>query len=164
MVHSVLHKQKQKQKQKHKEGEGESRFAPAPEELELLEYAEAMERAEFVEETLASKLGRKIRAGSDSPTRFAPPTLEAVKLQGAKIGLPDDQCIRFHAYYESNGWKVGKNSMKSWPAAMVNWRGGWQAGLGSHGPPGRNGYQRLPEKTLEEKIAEENLARARSIR
>jgi hypothetical protein len=28
----------------------------------------------------------------------------------------------FHAYYESNGWKVGKNPMKSWKAACKTWQ------------------------------------------
>ena len=28
---------------------------------------------------------------------------------------------RFLAYYESNGWKVGKNSMKDWKAAVRTW-------------------------------------------
>ena len=28
----------------------------------------------------------------------------------------------FIAFYESNGWKVGKNPMKSWRAALVTWQ------------------------------------------
>ena len=28
---------------------------------------------------------------------------------------------RWIAYYESNGWKVGKNSMKDWRAAVRTW-------------------------------------------
>lgn len=53
---------------------------------------------------------------------FKVPTLEEVKAfaEAEMIGdkdLPD----RFHNYYESNGWKVGKNSMKSWTAAYKNW-------------------------------------------
>lgn len=35
-------------------------------------------------------------------------------------GRPD-QATRFHAYYESNGWKVGKNPMKNWQAAAAGW-------------------------------------------
>lgn len=27
----------------------------------------------------------------------------------------------FYAFYESNGWKVGKNAMKSWKMAVVTW-------------------------------------------
>ena len=29
----------------------------------------------------------------------------------------------FLAFYESNGWKIGKNPMKSWKAACVTWQG-----------------------------------------
>lgn len=56
--------------------------------------------------------------------RFAPPSLEMVKEHGAKMNprLPEIECISFHAYYESNGWVVGRVKMKSWTAAMVNWR------------------------------------------
>lgn len=28
---------------------------------------------------------------------------------------------KFHAYYESNGWKVGKNPMKDWKATIRTW-------------------------------------------
>ena len=27
----------------------------------------------------------------------------------------------FLNYYEANGWKVGRNAMKSWKAALANW-------------------------------------------
>lgn len=29
--------------------------------------------------------------------------------------------VKFCAYYESQGWRVGKNPMKDWKAAVVNW-------------------------------------------
>lgn len=28
---------------------------------------------------------------------------------------------QFFSYYESNGWKIGRNAMKSWRAAVQNW-------------------------------------------
>jgi hypothetical protein len=28
---------------------------------------------------------------------------------------------KFHAYYEANGWKVGRNQMKDWKAAVRTW-------------------------------------------
>lgn len=57
---------------------------------------------------------------------FQKPTLEQVRLQCGKIGLPESEAEGFMAYYESNGWKVGRNQMKSWQAAMINWRKRWQ--------------------------------------
>ena len=29
---------------------------------------------------------------------------------------------KFVAYYESNGWMVGRNKMKSWKSAIVTWK------------------------------------------
>jgi len=47
---------------------------------------------------------------------------------------------RFMDYYESNGWKVGKNPMKDWKAAVRTWeRNGFSGGNGSGNakPPGK---------------------------
>lgn len=63
------------------------------------------------------------------------PTLETVKLHATKMGLPDDEAEKFFHFYESNGWRVGKNPMKSWQSAMINWRKNWQSGVyRSNGP------------------------------
>jgi|GEM_PF-1956504 len=59
--------------------------------------------------------------GGKSPN----PGIEAVKLQGAKIGLPDIECEKFFDYYEANGWRVGKNPMRLWTAALANWKRHW---------------------------------------
>lgn len=34
---------------------------------------------------------------------------------------PTDQAQKFHDYYQSNGWRVGRNPMKDWKAALRNW-------------------------------------------
>jgi len=60
------------------------------------------------------------------PSRLARPTIEEVKLQGAKIGLPDSECVRFFDYYESNGWRVGKNPMRKWHNALSGWKHRWR--------------------------------------
>ena len=39
----------------------------------------------------------------------------------AEKGGTEAQAIQFHAYYESNGWKVGRNPMKNWKAAASGW-------------------------------------------
>lgn len=54
--------------------------------------------------------------------KFEKPDSESLKLQCAKIGLPESEAERFLAYYESNGWRVGKNPMRSWPHALQNWK------------------------------------------
>lgn len=54
-------------------------------------------------------------------SRFSPPDVETVKNYFAEKGGTEGQAIRFHAYYESNGWKVGRNPMKNWKAAASGW-------------------------------------------
>ena len=39
---------------------------------------------------------------------------------------------QFYDYYESNGWKVGKNAMKDWKACVRTWE--------------RNGYDKPTQK------------------
>lgn len=67
--------------------------------------------------------------------KFKKPTMEELKLHGAKIGLPDGECEKFFHFYESKGWMVGKSKMKSWQSSMINWRKNWQerGGVGSSG-------------------------------
>ena len=64
------------------------------------------------------KLGGNTRA-----KRFTPPTLEEVAAYCRERGnsvSPE----RFIDYYTSNGWKVGRNPMKDWKAAVRNWEKG----------------------------------------
>ena len=58
--------------------------------------------------------------------KFMKPTQEQAELHAAKLGLPLTEVVKFIAFYDSNGWKVGRNKMKSWQAAMVNWRSNYQ--------------------------------------
>ena len=55
-------------------------------------------------------------------SRFTPPTLEEVKDYEAQKGYTFS-AEKFWGYYESNGWRVGKNPMKSWHGACVTWQG-----------------------------------------
>lgn len=52
--------------------------------------------------------------------RFTPPTLEQLKefIKNNNLNIDPE---RFLDYYESNGWKVGKNPMKDWQATARNW-------------------------------------------
>ena len=52
--------------------------------------------------------------------RFTPPTLEEVEDYCLERGNSVDP-ERFIDYYTSNGWKVGKNTMKDWKAAVRTW-------------------------------------------
>lgn len=52
--------------------------------------------------------------------KFIKPTVEEVQAYIDEKGYSiDSHC--FIDYYESNGWKVGRNSMKNWKATVRNW-------------------------------------------
>lgn len=52
--------------------------------------------------------------------RFSPPTLEEVRAYCLEKNINVDP-ERFIDHYTSNGWKVGRNPMKDWKAAVRNW-------------------------------------------
>lgn len=66
-----------------------------------------------------SKHRDKERAGRPG---FQKPTEEEIKLHFSKAGLPMIEAEKFFNHYESNGWLVGRNPMKSWTAAATNWK------------------------------------------
>ena len=55
-----------------------------------------------------------------SPQSFVKPTLEEVAAYCKARGNTVDP-EAFWAFYESNGWKVGRNPMKDWQAAVRTW-------------------------------------------
>ena len=56
----------------------------------------------------------------DRARRFTPPAREEVEAYCREAGIQID-VDRFVSYYESNGWRVGRNPMKNWKAAVQNW-------------------------------------------
>ena len=65
---------------------------------------------------------------------FTKPTIEEVKSYCEEKNFTFDP-ESFIAYYDSNGWMVGKQKMKNWKAACVTWQ--------------RNGYGKKKEETKE---------------
>ena len=59
-------------------------------------------------------------------SNFQPPTREELNLEASKIGLPYVEVDKFVNFYESKGWMVGKNKMKSWRGALAGWRTRWE--------------------------------------
>lgn len=57
---------------------------------------------------------------SEPEETFRKPTLEEVQAVIREKGYRVD-AEAFMAFYDSNGWKVGKNPMKSWKSALVTW-------------------------------------------
>lgn len=52
--------------------------------------------------------------------RFTPPSVDEVREYCSEKGYTFDP-EAFVAFYESKGWKVGRNPMKSWQAACTTW-------------------------------------------
>lgn len=63
----------------------------------------------------------KEREKEKTARRFIPPTVEEVKARIDEMGYTFD-AEAFIAFYQSNGWMVGKSKMKDWRAAMVTWQ------------------------------------------
>ena len=61
-----------------------------------------------------------IKREGEKATRFSPPSLDEVRDEIERAGYEVDP-ERFIAHYESNGWRVGPNKMKSWKSALVTW-------------------------------------------
>lgn len=70
------------------------------------------------------KIEKEIHSSAKSTTtkrkRFEKPTLSEIKEYCIERNNNVD-AQHFYDYYESNGWKVGKNSMKNWQAAVRTW-------------------------------------------
>lgn len=86
----------------------------------------------YVEGVLKNKmLERNVPVSNTKKKRFVKPTVEEVK----QYCIERNNCVnaeQFYDYYESNGWKVGKNSMKDWKACVRTWE--------------RNGYDKPIKK------------------
>lgn len=64
---------------------------------------------------------------------FKRPEFSEMELYASKIGLPATEINSFYDYYEANGWKVGRNPMKNWQAAMRNWKKNFESRIYSYG-------------------------------
>lgn len=68
---------------------------------------------------------------STKTRRFVKPSLEDVRAYCQSRNNSVD-AERFISYYESNGWRVGKNPMKDWKAAVRTWERGGAFGTSSN--------------------------------
>lgn len=62
------------------------------------------------------------RREEKSNKRMAKPSVDEVLTYGMTLDPPFKNVGSFLAFYESNGWKVGKNPMKDWKAAVRTWQ------------------------------------------
>lgn len=54
-------------------------------------------------------------------SRMTKPSIDDVLIYFAEKSHPSTEAHKFFDYYESNGWRVGRNPMKDWHAAVRNW-------------------------------------------
>ena len=66
------------------------------------------------------KPAQEIQQEKPKRKNFVKPTVEEIAAfcKEKKYTVNAQQ---FFSYYESNGWKIGRNAMKSWQAAVQNW-------------------------------------------
>lgn len=75
----------------------------------------------YIEGVLKNKLlESNVPVSAAKKKQFIKPTLEEIKQYCIERGNKVD-AQHFFDYYESNGWRVGKNSMKNWQAAVRTW-------------------------------------------
>lgn len=109
------------------------------------------------------QMGRGVEDARLKKARFQPPTIEEVSSYclERKKGV-DPQ--KWFDHYTSNGWKVGKNSMKDWHAAVRTWEkneyGSTQGVRGSFGSKAAGGYAVQPDKYAALEKRAEDVARS----
>lgn len=82
-------------------------------------HTQAQEQAHAHEQAQKGN-GKRARA-RESAARFVPPDIGECDAYFAENGGTSVQSTQFHAYYTSNGWRVGKNPMKDWRSAARGW-------------------------------------------
>lgn len=87
-----------------------------------------------------SSQGRKTKtrrktAGGGAPRRFKPPTVDEVRWYVTEQGCQVDPAM-FVDFYQAKGWRVGREPMRDWRAAVRNWarRSASDAGRNGHAP------------------------------
>jgi len=66
----------------------------------------------------------ELERDKNKATRFITPTIDEIKtfLNDQEYETDTDRyAVRFYNFYESKGWKVGKEKMKDWKAAIRGW-------------------------------------------
>ena len=95
-------------------------------EAEVIEVAAKVEVAAKAEVAEVSKATEAAAEAKPATRRRTPPmqrpTVWEVENFCRTQGLQLVDAQRFVDYYEANGWKVGRNPMRSWQAAARNWQ------------------------------------------
>lgn len=132
-------------------------YQPTTEE-EWTTSEQRMDNERTTDEQRADTLLRKKegKEGKETHTRatFVKPSVEEVRAYcRERNNVVDPEA--FVAHYESNGWRVGRNPMKDWRAAVRT----WEKNVGAFTPGGKGPPPKPDRETREERLA--RLARER---
>ena len=84
-------------------------------------YANALRTQSDGNAVKESKEKKSNSIGHEEKTRFVKPNRDDVRAYMIELNMAD-LSQRFVDYYESNGWRVGRNAMKDWKAAVRTWK------------------------------------------
>ena len=73
-----------------------------------------------IEKEIEKEIDSSAKSTTTKRKRFEKPSISDIKQYCMERNNNID-ASQFFYYYESNGWKVGKNSMKDWKAAVRTW-------------------------------------------
>ena len=79
-------------------------------------------KADKVPQEEKTNCGLEKRREENINKRMAKPSLEEISEYGKTLDPPFTKSESFLSHYDSNGWKVGKNPMKDWKAAVRTWQ------------------------------------------
>ena len=114
------------------------------------DYREQSQRTDYKESTLL--IPEDSESEKEKPAkRFVRPSPQEVEEHFLKIESSREEASKFWNFYESKGWKVGKNSMSTWRAAAA----GWVIRRKAEAAKGRgDGNPNSSSQTLKQNIAE----------
>lgn len=113
----------QKQRENGKKG---GRPPKAKETQKTQPFISKPKKADNVNVNVNDNVNKSIKKSKKESSRFTPPSISDLEdfLKKEKKFNPaaaEKEANKIWNYYESNGWMVGKNKMKSWRAAVSNW-------------------------------------------
>lgn len=92
--------------------------------ITIIGYSEYQKDSEPVGPTRAQKQAETKSTNKAIASQFVKPTIDDVKEHIKKRvakGRPKVDADQFWSFYESKGWRVGNQPMKSWEAAIITW-------------------------------------------
>ena len=90
------------------------------------------------------------RGAGERRKRFSniPPTIKELEERMEERGITNFKAEVFHSHYTSVGWKIGKNPMKNWDAALTTWQ------LNNNGKPVNGKPKTRLQQIYEQKMAQ----------